>query len=96
MINCQSLTFVFEAENEDKDTWLRTQTANQKLKQNVQTQDVDVMQGLPMLHMEKLKAIHQQYWVHGRMGKTAPSLLPPMLPRGLRPRDMHRTKTETV
>ena len=41
--------------------WLRTQIANQKLKQNVQTQVADSMQALPVLHMKNLKAISQQY-----------------------------------
>ena len=48
--------------NPGKDMWLRTQTANQKLKQNVQTQDVDGMKGLSVLYMKNLKAISQKYY----------------------------------
>ena len=41
--------------NAGKDMCLRTQTANRKLKQNAQTQDVVDMQALPVLYMNKVK-----------------------------------------
>ena len=41
--------------NAVKDMCLRTQNANQKLKQNEQTQDVDGMQALPVLFMKIVK-----------------------------------------
>ena len=40
----------------DKDMWLRTQNANQKLKENVQIQDIDGIQVFPLLNMKKLEA----------------------------------------
>ena len=82
--------------NADKDLWLRTQPANQKLKQNAQTQGADDMQGLPMLFMKKLKAISQLYygsWEDEGNGSEPPA---PLLPLELQPRDMHRPKTKTV
>ena len=39
--------------NADKDMWLRTQTANQKLKPDAQTQDIDGMKSLPWVKYEK-------------------------------------------
>ena len=46
-----------------KDMCLWNQTANQKLKQNAQTQDVDGKQALPVIYMKNLKAIFQQQYV---------------------------------
>ena len=40
--------------------WLRAQSANQKLKQNTQTQDADAMQAMPVLYMTLLEAVSQQ------------------------------------
>ena len=39
--------------NAGKDMCLRTQTVNQKLEQNAQTQDNDGMEALPVLFMKK-------------------------------------------
>ena len=46
--------------NIGKPLWLRAKTANEKLKQNVGTQDDDGMQGLSVLYMIQLEAILQQ------------------------------------
>ena len=46
--------------NADKDMQLRAQTANQKLKQNVETQDVGALHDLSVLYMRQLEAISQQ------------------------------------
>ena len=40
--------------------WLRFQTANQKLKQNAQTQNADGMQAFSVLNMTQLEAKSQQ------------------------------------
>ena len=79
-----------------KDMWLRTQTPNQKLKQSATTQDADSMKVLPVLCMNKEKAISQVYcisWEDGGNGSDSPAL---NLPLRLRPRDMLRPKTKTV
>ena len=44
-------------------TWLRAQTANQKLKRNAQTQGVDGMQALSALKKKQLEAMSQQIHV---------------------------------
>ena len=44
----------------DKGMWLRAQTANQQLKQNAESQDVDDMQDLSVLHTTQSEAISQQ------------------------------------
>ena len=46
--------------NSGKDMWLLAQTANQKLKQNAQTQDVDGMQAFPVLYIKNSEAISQR------------------------------------
>ena len=40
-----------KANNAGKSMWLHDQTANQKLEQNAETQDVDDMQALSVLYM---------------------------------------------
>ena len=75
-----------------KDMWLRTQTANQKLKQSATAQYADGMKTLPVLCMNKLKAISQEYYVSledGGNGSESPAL---NLPLRLWPRDMLRPK----
>ena len=47
--------------------WQRAQTANQKLKQNVQTQDADGMQVIPVLYMTPLEAVLQKSTFQGRV-----------------------------
>ena len=49
-----------EPNNADEDMWLLAQTLNQKLKQNVQTQDAVAMQVLFMFYMTQLEVISQQ------------------------------------
>ena len=39
-----------QSNNAGKNMWLRAQTANQKLKQNAQTQDADGMQDFFLCH----------------------------------------------
>ena len=46
--------------NAGKHMWLRAQTANKKLKQNVETQDVGGIQALSVLYITQLDAISQQ------------------------------------
>ena len=46
MITCQSLIYLCEQNNAGKNIWLGAQTANRKLKQNVQTQDANGMQAI--------------------------------------------------
>ena len=52
--------FTWNRITQDKDVWLRAQTANQKLKQNAQTQDADGMQALSVIYITQLDAISQQ------------------------------------
>ena len=40
--------------------WLRTETANEQLKQDAQSQDVDGLQSMPVLYMTLLEDISQQ------------------------------------
>ena len=42
--------------------WLRAQTANQKLEQNAQTQDADIMQDFSLLYMTQLETLSYQEW----------------------------------
>ena len=46
--------------NAGEDMWLRAQTANQKLKQNAQTQDADGMQAMSVLYMTLLETVSQE------------------------------------
>ena len=43
-----------------EDMWLQAPTANQKLKQNAQTQDADGRQAMSVFYMTQLEAISQQ------------------------------------
>ena len=43
--------------NASKAMWLWAETANEKLKQDVQTQDADDMQAIPVLLMTQLEAV---------------------------------------
>ena len=49
-----------------EDMWLRAETENEKLKQDVQIQDVEGMQAMSVLFMTELEAISQQYLVRFR------------------------------
>ena len=40
--------------------WLLAEVANEKLKQDVQTQDADGMQASPVLYMTQLEAVSQR------------------------------------
>ena len=57
--------------NAGKGMWLRAQTANQKSKQNVETQDADGMQALSVLYMTQLKAISKQLYISWEEGHRA-------------------------
>ena len=46
--------------NASKGMWLRVYTANQKLKQNAETQEVDGMEALSDLRKTQLEGVSQQ------------------------------------
>ena len=46
--------------NAGKSMWQRSQTANQKFKQNAQTQDADGMQAMSVLYMTQLEVTPQE------------------------------------
>ena len=57
--------------------WLRARTANQKFKQNAQTQDTDDMQALSVLYLTQLEAISQLDYISWKVrgGGSEPSAL---------------------
>ena len=46
-----------------EDIWLRAETANEKLKQDAQSQNYNSMQTKSVLYMTQLEAISLQYYV---------------------------------
>ena len=48
-----------KSDNAGEDMWFRIETANEKLKQIVLTQNTDGMQAFPVLYLENLEAVSQ-------------------------------------
>ena len=49
--------------NAGKDMWLRAQTANQKWKQKIQTEDSNGIQVLSVVYMTQIEPICQQQYI---------------------------------
>ena len=52
-----------KSNNAAEEMWLRAETADEKLQQDIQTQDADGMQAVTVVLMTLFKAISQQYYI---------------------------------